>query len=49
MELYIISGLAILLFVFLVGICVQLIRIEKVITEMALLVEIRVNALLNPE
>ena len=48
MELYIISGLAIVIFAFLIALCVQLIRIEKMITALSFLVEHKVSHLYNP-
>ncbi len=49
MELYIICGLSILIFAFLISLSVQLIRIEKSITKLALFVEKKVANLFNPE
>ena len=49
MELYIISGLSIIIFAFLISLCVQLIRIEKAITELSYLVENKVSHLFHPE
>ena len=49
MELYIISGLSIIIFAFLISLCVQLLRIEKSITELSYMVEKRVAHLLHPE
>ncbi len=48
MVLYLISGLSIIIFAFLVSLCVQLIRIEKSITELSLLVEEKVSTLFHP-
>jgi len=49
MELYIISGLTIIIFTFLTSLCVQLIRIEKSITNLSFIVENKVKRLLHPE
>jgi len=49
MELYIISGLSIIIFAFLISLCVQLIRMEKAITELSHLVENKVSRLFHPE
>jgi len=49
MELYIISGLSIIIFAFLISLCVQLIRIERLITDLSYLVESKVTRLLHPD
>lgn len=49
MELYAISGMAILLFAFLTGICVQVIRIEKEITKISMIIEYKVTTLFHPD
>ncbi len=49
MELYIISGLSIIIFIFLISLSVQLIRIEKSITKLAIIVENKVAKMFNPE
>jgi len=47
MVLYTIIALSIILFVFLTGLCVQLIRIEKSITDISLFVEGKVSSLIR--
>jgi len=47
MVLYTIIALSIILFVFLTGLCIQLIRIEKSVTDISLFVEGKVSSLMH--
>ena len=47
MVLYAIIALSIILFIFLTGLCVQLIRVEKSITDISLFVEEKVASLIH--
>ena len=48
MILYIVVALSIVIFLFLIGLCVQLMRIEKLISDISLLVGEKVTRLLHP-
>jgi len=48
MILYIIVALSTIIFLFLISLCVQLLRIEKSITDISLLVEEKVTQLYHP-
>jgi hypothetical protein len=47
MELYIMGALSILLCAFLTGLCVQVIRIEKSISKLAIIIQQRVSSLIH--
>ena len=48
MILYIIVALSLVIFLFLISLCVQLMRVEKLISEISILIEAKVTKLYHP-